>query len=383
MADAGEDEDPRAVDERLDDDTEHGAAVEAPFDPVIAEGLDAPSQPEAIYEEEASLYRPVSTGDLFHGVRIEGQAAVEAPHDHVLIVSHPSAMRDGAKVCSTVQAAPVVPVNGVRSRNWTTGFYDIFPLPLLREAAEVGGLALERRGWAARLDLSAPLSKDAFDVRRRFACLSPEGVHLLLQRLVHADTRVAVSVKTLAATFAPKLVELDLLYTWNEELVPPRVEAGSALEEELLVAAQQFEDLLDAPVGDSSIRLMLGQISKSGEAGRAGEAQRRFNEALAAQRRRDQSRDLRHERPVDRWLLRANSSTRPQPQHAVDDDLRPARLREGVVSCRRLRTQAVREASTGCSAKRIRADGHERNRRRAPAACAGVGRAVFSYGRRR
>lgn len=283
----GETEDSDVV-EGVDEDVEQGAAIDAPFDPIIAERLDVPESPEAIYEDEASVYRPISTGDLFHGAQIEGWAAVDAPHDLVMIVAHPSAMRDGATLKPRLRAAPVVPVNGVSSRKWTPGFYDIFPLPKLRETAELGGRVLEKHGWAALLDLSAPASTDSLNIQRRFACLSPDGIHLLLQRLVHADTRVPVNLKTLAATFAPKLVELDMLYTWNEELVPARLEAGGALEDALLVAAREFEDVADAPVGDSSIRMMLAQISNPGEAGLAGEAQRRFNEALAAQRLRDQ-----------------------------------------------------------------------------------------------
>lgn len=285
----GEAADAHTVDEGVGDDVEQGATIDAPFDRVIAERLDVPESPEAIYEDEASVYRPISTGDLFHGAQIEGWTGVDAPHDLVMIVAHPSAMRDGATLKRRLRAAPVIPVNGVSSRKWTRGFYDIFPLPKLCETAELGGLVLEKHGWAALLDLSAPASTDALNIQRRFACLSPDGIHLLLQRLVHADTRVPVQLKTLAATFAPKLVELDMLYTWNEELVPARLKAGGTLEDALLVAAQEFEDVADAAVGDSSIRMMLAQISKPGEAGRAGEAQRRFNEALAARRLRDQS----------------------------------------------------------------------------------------------
>jgi hypothetical protein len=188
-----------------------------------------------------------------------------------------------------VRAAPVVPVSGVRKTQWTSGFYDIFPLPQLPRVAELAGVELEERGWAARLDLSAPISTDTLSIDRRFACLSPDGIHLLLQRLVHADTRVPVRLDTLAATFVPKLLELDLLYSWNEEFVPARVEARGTLEEELLVAAEEFEDVMDAPIGDSSIRLMIGHISQPGEVSRLGEAQRRFNEAVAAQRAREQA----------------------------------------------------------------------------------------------
>ena len=206
----GETEDADVV-EGVDEDVEQGAAIDAPFDPIIAERLDVPESPEAIYEDEASVYRPISTGDLFHGAQIEGWAAVDAPHDLVMIVAHPSAMRDGATLKPRLRAAPVVPVNGVSSRKWTPGFYDIFPLPKLCETAELGGLVLEKHGWAALLNLSAPVSTDSLNVQRRFACLSPDGIHLLLQRLVHADTRVPVNLKTLAATFAPKLVELDML----------------------------------------------------------------------------------------------------------------------------------------------------------------------------
>jgi hypothetical protein len=91
-----------------------------------------------------------------------------------------------------------------------------------------------------------------------------------------------VNLATLASTFEPKLLELDLLYTWNEELVPTRVDAGGNLVEELLTAAHEFEELMTTAVGDSSLRKMLAPITKPGETSRVGEAHRRFATELRA-----------------------------------------------------------------------------------------------------
>jgi hypothetical protein len=291
VAGPGDEESAQTIDdEGRDEDVLGGrAAVEGYFDPAIADGLDAPAAPDAIYEDEVSIYRPVFTGDIFQGAEVPGVAASVAPHDLVMVVAHPSAMRTGPVLRPTLRAAPIVPVDNVSPRKWVPGFFDLFPLPLLDEVTAAADVHVERHGWAALLDLSAPLSAEALDINRRIGCLSPDGIHLLLQRLVHSDTRFAVQLKTLATTFAPKLIELDYLYTWNEEFVPGRVDAGGTLEAELRTAAEEFEVVMTSEIGDSCIRSMIEEIPTPGEASRAGEAQRHFNDAVNVQRRRGQA----------------------------------------------------------------------------------------------
>jgi hypothetical protein len=241
--------------------------VSVGFDAALAERLGEPTSPEAIYLEEASVYRPIATGDVFEDLVVPG------PHADAnlgMLVAHPSAMRKGADLEEWAQAAPIMPVEGVSKRKWTNGHLGLFPLPKLSATAKANGFEVEDRAWGALLDFSAPVQTAEMDVRRRIACLTPEGIHLLLQRLVHADTRVPVREDLLAEVFEPKLEELEMLQTWNEELVLPKVEAGADLLDELTAGARDFEEVMNAKTGGraTSIRELLEIRSGAGEAHR-------------------------------------------------------------------------------------------------------------------
>jgi len=156
------------------------------------------------------------------------------------------------------------------TRKWTAGHHDVFPLPLLAQVTENNGFRVQPRGWAALLHLAAPIETHLLDIRRRVACLSPKGVHLLLQKLVLADTRFAVREDTLAAAFAAKLEEIEMLQTWNEELVAPLVDQGRDPIVELASAAHDFEAAFSAPREPTgrSLRDMLESRTDAGEAHR-------------------------------------------------------------------------------------------------------------------
>ena len=223
----------------------------------------------ALYLEESSLFRPIATGDIFRRVRVPGSTDAEAEFDLSMILAHPSAMRKGATLEDRVRAAPVAPVDNLSKTKWAKGHYNVFPLPKLAVIAEGNGFDIEARGWAVLLELAAPVETAGLDLNARVACLAPEGIHLLLQRLVHADTRFPVREDLLATVFSPKLDELDLLETWNEELVAPLIDAGGDLGSELDKAAQEFDDLLSAARTDgSTLRSMLEQADRASEARR-------------------------------------------------------------------------------------------------------------------
>ena len=259
------------VDETVEEpDREFDRASEryAYVDPVLAEGLEQPTGPGAIYLEEASVLRPIATGDIFLGTSVPGPKDDARP-PLAMIVSHPSAMRRGAELEPWARAAPVLPVHGFSKKKWTRGHFGVFPLPLLRGVATDNGFDIPDQGWAALLDFSAPVETAELDVRQRIACLSPDGMHLLLQQLVH-ETWVAVATKTLSRVFAPKLEELEMLQTWNEELVAKKVDAGGDLYEELAAAAGAFESVMsetneNRPI---SLRAMIEGGSSAGEAHR-------------------------------------------------------------------------------------------------------------------
>lgn len=262
--------DPTAEPGSPESDLEVAAGRSAPEDPILAERLGVPSSPQALYREEASVYRPIATGDIFQGVVVPGLTEEETTFNLTMLLSHPSAMRKGARLEPRARAAPIAPVDDLSRTKWAPGHYDVFPLPLLSTVAASNGVKISARGWGVLLELSAPIWTSELDVRRRVACLAPEGVHLLLQRLVHADTRFPVREDLLASVFKPKLEELEMLETWNEDLVAPLVDDATDLAAVLSEAASDFEQVVSRPCHREgmSIRQMLESGVNSGEAHR-------------------------------------------------------------------------------------------------------------------
>lgn len=249
---------------------ETGAVREASAESALAEKLDVPSSPRGIYLDEVSVYRPILTGDIFRSVRVPGSSDVEASHNLTMIVAHPSVMRDGSTLTDRAKAAPVVPIGGVRKTHWTPDRFDIFPLPCLKSVCESNGFPdVTNLAWAADLRLSGPVDTDLLDVGQRVACLSPEGVLLLLQRFVHTDTRAAVRLDTLESVFLSKLEEVELLETWTEDVLtahPP-----DDLATGLAACAAEFDAFLESIHAPSGLRLrdMLNNSLQRGIAQKA------------------------------------------------------------------------------------------------------------------
>jgi hypothetical protein len=267
-----------------DPDIESGAAHSAPEDAVLAERLGVPSEPIAIYLEETSPYRPIVTGDVFQGVAVPGATGDEQAFGLTMVIAHPSAMRKGAELEPRARAAPIVPVNGLSRKKWAPGHFNVFPLPLFSTVASKNGFEIDDRAWGVLLELAAPVETAQLDLMHRVACLSPEGIHQLLQRLVHADTRFPVKEDTLALVFAPKLDEIELLENWNEELVAPLVEKGADLDVKLREAAQHFDDLLNSAdtEGGVSLRAMLEDARLAGRARKLVATEIRHRRAAAS-----------------------------------------------------------------------------------------------------
>jgi hypothetical protein len=260
-------------------DVEPGGETTAPYDTLLATRLGAPATPRSIYLEEASIYRPMSTGDIFRGVPVPGSLEAETRHDLTMVVAHPSAMRRGAKLEPRARAAPVIPITGLSRTKWARGHFNVFPLPQLHFVASENGFGVEERAWGAQLELSAPIDTTRLDVTQRVACLSPEGVHLLLQRLVHADTRASIRLDTLAGVFAPKLEEIELLETWQEELAAPAIASGGQVADTLARTAEEFDAFAAGAKSQSgeSLRVLLDDSTRASEARRivAAEIRRR------------------------------------------------------------------------------------------------------------
>ena len=260
---------------------ERQAAFSAEFDPVLAERLDKPARAEAIYLEEASLFRPIATGDIFQGATVPGPREDDEPQ-LAMVIAHPSAMRKGAELRPWLRAAPVICVDGLSKRKWAEGHFGVFPLPKLAATAEANGFEVPDIAWGAVLDLAAPIDTAKLEVQNRCACLSPEGIHLVLQQTVYSDTRVPVITGTLAQVMEPKLEELEMLQTWNETFVEEPVSDGGDLQNELAGAAKDFDDVMNAtsPTQPESIRSLLESGTGSGTAHRlfATEIRRRQRE---------------------------------------------------------------------------------------------------------
>jgi hypothetical protein len=235
----------------------------------LAERLAAPSSAEAIYLDEASVFRPISAGDIFRDVRVPGSTPEESAYDLTMIVAHPSAMRRGGTLEDRARAAPVVRKDGLRKSEWTVKHKpaDYFPLPLLTRFAKANGFDIEDLPWGANLQLAAPVPTSDLDVRRRVVCLSREGVHILLQQLSFADTRVVVKMEHLVRMIEEKMEEIESLQTWNEDLVMPKVEAGGDLEAELRAVAEEFDAVCEAVSDDrpTSIHKLLANADTHGE----------------------------------------------------------------------------------------------------------------------
>lgn len=228
-----------------EDEPEEGGAREEPDQLALAdpelERLGTVTDARDLYLEEASIYRPISTGDIFFDAPVAGSTAEERASGLTMVLSHPSAMRKGPELETRVRGGPVVEVEGLSTVKYTPKHFDVFALPCFGEVARENGHEVVDGRWAARLIPGGSVESACLNVRQRVACLSPKGVTVLLQKLVHADTRAAVREDTIEGTIASKLEEIEQLQTWNETLAAPKVEEGGDLAEELLAVARDFD----------------------------------------------------------------------------------------------------------------------------------------------
>jgi len=229
-------------DEDAQSGVEHLRAL-VDWDAELDAALGTVDAPLDLYEE-ASWYRPISTGDIFFDVPVPGCTQEEHGSGLTMILAHPSAMREGAVLEERARAGPVVHDSRISRKKYTPGFYDLFTLPGLSTPAKEAGHELKDQPWAALLGITGTIETASLDVKRRIACLSPTGVTLLIQKLVHCDTRHAVRLDTVGKVMAEKLEEIEQLQQWNEELAAPRVDAGESLQTVLLEAADTFEAAL-------------------------------------------------------------------------------------------------------------------------------------------
>lgn len=200
--------------------------------------LDRPREVDDLYLERgdpAPPWRPILTGDIFSDLPIPGLDV----SDLTMIVAHPCTMRAGASLVERLQAVPVRPYNAVPLEQWPAGHKRAFPLPDLSDGTPV----------AAKLNEFGMVKNADLDLDHRVACLSEEGIRLLLQRFFACFGRVTVRLDTIGEALLGPLGEAELLEEWNEKLVAPAVTEGAERGPALEAAAVDFDALLGADGG--------------------------------------------------------------------------------------------------------------------------------------
>jgi hypothetical protein len=226
---------------------------------VLTDARGKPVPVESLYLGELSVYRPVVTGDVFENVDV-GAAGPAVTPALSMVIAHPSGMRSGATLNECVRAAPLVRDPRLSPKKAATRIADVFALPKLPDYFS-GSQTLDQGPWGVRVDLAVPVRSEELDIERRRVCLSPTGIRLLVQCIGHSDTRVTVREDTIGKMLAPKLLEIEWLENWNEDIVRPRVEAGADLRAELLREAAKFEEVMERDRGEGrTLHVMINDL---------------------------------------------------------------------------------------------------------------------------
>lgn len=227
----------------------------------MTSSLSQPSQDEA-EGDHACLYlargdevapeRPVFTGDVFVDVPYLTPDGAERTRS-VLVLQHPCSLReDGLHLNNNVLVAEVrkhPPID-----DWQR-YTKLMPLPDLYPTLETG-----KRHQAAMFDKLAVVRSSELDVpNRRVACLSQEGVDLLLQRWIFASSRAVVELNRIDEVVAGPFSEAEIIEDWcteaGEHGVPIDIAAADCigwLREEQEPRTRQAR--LDEPAQRSAIR---------------------------------------------------------------------------------------------------------------------------------
>ncbi len=219
------------------------------------------------------------SGDIFRDVEVPGCTAGELEANMTMVVGHPSAMRSGAELKDRIRAAPVIVHSNLSTKKVAGGNFDYFPLPRLAAVAKNNGFTVASGPWATYLEAAALVPSAAFDVRKRIACLDTDGVRYLMQCVSFCDTRICVRPDSVLRMLMPKLIEIEHLESWNEdlEIVLPQGEDAASFEEQLRETATEFEEMMEEkrlPEG-MTLHEMLEQLSvRHEEEGAAANAAR-------------------------------------------------------------------------------------------------------------
>jgi hypothetical protein len=206
--------------------------------------LSCPGSTEELYlaRGDVPAHRPYLQGDVFVDVTIP---SVGTPHKYAMIATHPCTMRRGGRLVERVRMVPVTQHDEIPLERWSDSHFRVFPLPEM----------LEGTSFAAKLDETGMVQTVELDFRQRRAVLSDSGILLFQQRMIFADSRAAIRLKTLEQASAPILAEADLLEEWNERLVGSA--EGVDQSESVRREAEAFDAFLGTTVGEMTLRQML------------------------------------------------------------------------------------------------------------------------------
>lgn len=176
----------------------------------MAHSLESPGTDEA--PEYSSLYRargdevitqrPVFTGDVFFGVPVIGE---EEPKN-VLVLQHPCVIRRGLVLIPKLLVAEVRPEGVNRPSRWAR-------VPRQMPLAEliVDGTPPHYAAFFVDHQL---VTAESLDLNRRVACMSQQGVNLLLQRWVHHNSRMIAPTHEYHNVTSPQYEEADIIEEW-------------------------------------------------------------------------------------------------------------------------------------------------------------------------
>lgn len=167
--------------------------------------LDSPGSPDELYRDrgDVEISVPINQGDIFAGIEIPSLA----PEPLVVqVVMHPCSLRKGAVLRERITVAPVRPLGeNVSDRTWKRRHLNSMLLPDLFEDGTT---------YHADLRDVAPARTDQLHLPRRISALSNRGILLLQQRLVYAQTRLALPLSDFQAVSKPVLTELEMQESW-------------------------------------------------------------------------------------------------------------------------------------------------------------------------
>lgn len=211
--------------------------------------LDAWDQADRLYRvrgPDVSPYRPFFTGDVLENLPIPGIQDNGA----AMILAHPCSMRGrSARLLDRILVAAVQPHDPVPAHKWAQGYYDRMPLP---ECMGSGS-----GFFVAQLDDVGKAKRDDIVTACRLACLSPVGVNMLQQRLVHHLTRVEIPTSTIWEAFAHTYEEADLLEEWTEDLNGVLIPSDAATEFDAWIRTEARQERLRDPQHRAPIRSEL------------------------------------------------------------------------------------------------------------------------------